>query len=151
MRICKEICKDCDMECWFFMNADNRAFYLLCTQKPFLSKWPAFLEDSFYTCFRISTHYIRHIGKEYRTKDSERYGYGHGFTRDKPWLDEYQYRYDGWNPFKRFKAFCSKRMVDSYWNLLEESRQDTIVIPSNFCCPYEMEHKIAEWSKEGRE
>ena len=151
MRIDKSICEDCDMECWFFMNKKCHVSYVLCTQKPYLPKYPAFLEDTFYTCFQVSTHHIRHVGKEHRTTDfSERYGYGYCFTNGEPWRDIFQYRYDGWNPLKRYKAYRSRKMVDSFWKLLGECKDGPIGFPRNFACPYEMEHKIAEWSKEGQ-
>lgn len=143
MKVNRKICEDCDMECFFFMNKNE--FYVLCMNEEYIPNLSDELQNCFSKCFQETTHYIRHFGKMYRKEGDETFGYGKAdksFYRD----DHIQYRYNGWNPFKRMKVLLSKMAVASYWKMLDGCKEGSIILPKGFACPYEMEHKLMEWN-----
>ena len=145
MKINKEICENCNMECWLFMGYGKS--YLMCMNKDYFPNWPDSLQDCFSMCIRTTTRFIRHIGKIYRMDGDEQFGYGS--TNERYYRNDMtEYKYDGWNPFKRWKAFRSKKKADSYWRILDKSEMNTTILPKNFSCPYEIEHMLSEWNKE---
>ena len=157
MKICRKICEECHYDCHIFFT--RKKFMVMCVDVNFRRDPYSPIQETFNNgYYALSDLYIHHVGDEFRDGTWKKFDLndGHalflyGDSGIDPLNDEKEYRYDGWNPFKRLKAFFSRMKSDYFWKTLWMCENDQRSTPEKFNCPYRMEHKLTEWNNDNED
>ena len=158
--ISRKICEQCSNDCKIFIRGNE--YYVLCAPCEIVKRCDDSSTDfddaqhSFNYFYFKSEVYVYHVGRE-KKKRRRLYGCENDdeplFLYGKCRIGKYSYRpeykYEGWNPFKRIAAYLSKKKADAFWERLKNCTHSQIKYSVKFDCPYEMEHIMSELSSEG--